>query len=160
MHPFSIMSKLSPEFGYSTAFLSGKLTCTLTDSSAASAGGGKRADAITRREVQDLESSTMAGDDLENRQILLKSIFNGHYDAPRISFITSFFLGDAAKPGISKADAVELLVRANVPFIPWPILKDHLEQGAQRIALKSSLAKLSSLFAHVSLLSGEQTARV
>ena len=143
MHPFSIMSKLSPEFGYSAAFLSGKLTCTLTDSSATSAGGGKRADAITRKEVQDLESSTMAGDDLENRQILLKKIFNGHYDGPRISFIASFFLGDAAKPGISKADAVELLVRANVPFIPWPILKDHLEQGAQRIALKSSLAKLS-----------------
>ena len=128
-HPFVISTPLMPEFGYTKAFLEGELPWPFAESTSVSAGGGRSTDEAVRKLVLELQTATVEGEELEERQLLVKSMFAGHYDAPRVLFIAMLFLGDAVKSSTTKEKAIELLGDSNIPFIPWPNLRNHLEVG-------------------------------
>ena len=86
---------------------------------------------------------TRKGEPLEARQTQLKTLFANHYDAPRIQFLLLFFLEDVVKPTLNKTEAINLLVDNGVPFIPWPLLQEHLRQGAAKVKAKRSLPNLN-----------------
>ena len=141
-HPFVINTPLMPEFGYTKAFLDGELPWPFAESTSVSEGGGRVADVALKKLVVELLAATADGEELEARQILVKSMFGGHYDAPRVLFIAMFFLGDVIKSSTTKQEAIDLLADNNIPFIPWPILSHHLEVG---LALHKSGARVSKL---------------
>ena len=130
-HPFAITSALPPAFGYTKAFLDGDLQWAFDASTTASDGGGRLTNEAVRKLGLDLLAATTGGEALAARQTTLKAMFAGHYDAARILFIARFFLGDAVKSSINKHEAIDLLVKNNIPFIPWAILKSHLELAAR-----------------------------
>ena len=142
-HPFVIMSALPPGFGYTKAFLDGGLQWAFDASTTASEGGGRLTNEAVRKLCVELLAATTGGEALAVRQTTLKTMFAGHYDAARSIFIAKFFLGDAVKSGINKHEAIALLVKNNIPFIPWAILKSHLELGEAQHKAGTSVAKLS-----------------
>ena len=114
-HPYAIMKALPKSFGYTSAFLEGKLGWDFT----APTGGGRQTLGNIKELVKELADYTMVGEDLETRQATLKSLFQGHYDLKRVIFLVRFFLELVpCPPSISKEKAVDLLVENNVPFIP------------------------------------------
>ena len=141
-HPFVITTPLTHEFGYPKAFSSMKLAWEFDDSTTASAGGGRLSDDGVKKLVAALGEGTREGESLKLRQMQLKTIFSNHYDAPRIQFLLQFFLEDLAKPNLNKTDAIAMLVENGVPFIPWPLLQDHLVQGAAKGKTKKPLPAL------------------
>ena len=142
-HPFAITTRLSKEFGYPKAFASSKLAWDFVDSTTPSAGGGRVADSNTLTLVSDLGVLTRNGEPLKARQTQLRTLFGNHYDGPRIHFLLSFFLEELAKPGLSKTAAIDLLVDNGVPFIPWPLLQEHLRQGAAKVKANRPLSALN-----------------
>ena len=142
-HPFVITTPLTHEFGYPMAFANMKLAWEFEASTTASPGGGRLADAGVRKLVASLGEGTREGESFEIRQVQLKTIFSNHYDAPRIQFLLQFFLEDLVKTTLNKSEAIEMLVENGVPFIPWPLLKAHLVQGAAKVKAKKPLPILN-----------------
>ena len=141
-HPFAVTSKLSPEFGYPVAFATGSLSWELTESTTSSTGGGRMSDSAVLDQVKELVAFTRDDEDLVARQLLLRTIFSNHYDAPHIQFYLNFFL--EGKKGNSKTDSIGLLVDNGVPFIPWSILLVHLSEGAAKLKAKGKLPTLDT----------------
>ena len=142
-HPFAITSKLPPSFGYSKAFASGALRWELNTSTTSSTGGGRLADSAIRSLVADLGRYTKEGESVEARQVQLTSLYTGHYDAPHTLLLLNFFLEGSCKTGMTKAEAIGLLVGNGVPFIPWAILSEHFAAGAKLLKAKATLPKLN-----------------
>ena len=157
LHPFAITAQLSKEFGYPKAFATSKLAWEFVDSTTSSAGGGRIADSNTLKLVGELGEQTRNGEPLEARLTQLKALFANHYDTPRIQFLLQFFLEDVVKPNLNKAEAINLLVDNGVPFIPWPLLQEHLRQGAAKVKAKRALPNLNWATAYAGFLCSQQT---
>jgi hypothetical protein len=134
------MKALPKSFGYTLAFLEGKLGWDFT----ASSGGGRQTLDNIKDLAKELADFTIAGEDLETRQITLKSLFHGHYDQKRVVFLVHFLLDHVpCPPSISKEKAVDLLVENNIPFIPFSILQQHLTAGAKKFTSSKTFSALN-----------------
>jgi hypothetical protein len=142
-HPFAITTKLPDDFGYSGEFINGEL---LWDSSATSGGGrGKPAEVLEL--IAHLADLTRSGKPLEERQEVLASLFHKHYGGGNIAFLVKLFCSASEEKtsSLNKSAGVDLLVKHGVPFIPFPVLNDHLMRGLTKYGGKSNFPSINLL---------------
>jgi hypothetical protein len=94
--------------------------------------------------MEELTNLTRSGAKLEVRQKQLASLFNNHYDAPKIAFIVQFLCGVKGN-SLSKADAIKVLVEQNAPFIPFDIFNEHLARSLTEFRGKRSFPSVNWL---------------
>ena len=129
-HPCVVTSMLPDSFGYTKDFISGALKWDFD----AEDGGGRQSIECVKKLMAELASLTRQGKSLQARQDLLRKMFSQHYDGPRVDFILKLLCSDAAIGGakLSKAQAIDVLVERNAPFIPFDCLSAHLKRGLKR----------------------------
>ena len=140
-HPFVISAALPLTFGYTAEFIAGS---TVWDSNATD-GGGRHSAVVTLQKMKELGKLTREGAPLADRQAVLSTCWHQHYDANRIEFILNFLIGSSiqSSPKLNKTEAIKKLVELNAPFIPFPILNEHLKRGLTKYKGKTSFPTIN-----------------
>ena len=153
LHPY-VLLRMDKSIGVPAAFADG--TLKWTDSMT----GGRSSDKVLLDKARELMRAHTNGEPLEVRRALLGSMFAGQYNAPGAVFYCNYFhrytQRDDGKPIILKAEAIEALVEANVPFAPWDVfvmfiseMRDTFlgveEDDLPPVTLDESYAKFLSL---------------
>jgi len=125
-HPFVVVDKLRISFGCPASFVSGKLVWDERMKSG-------RSDEHIRSLLAAFIRSHQDGDSLLIRQEQLRAMWMAQYNAPACVFLAFFTCEDAVEginmKSMTKNEAVDVLIAANVPFVPWGIFQDFLQSA-------------------------------
>ena len=141
LHPFAITNPLDDSFGFTSGFLKGTIPWDSKPSEvSASTGGGRHAMVAVLDLVTELGRLTTEGAPLKERQTTLATLFHHHYNDERIQAYVHLMLSKVVKSSarFTKTEAIDLLVKNNVPFIPFEIFNDHLTRGLRKFKSKAT----------------------